>query len=240
MAELTPDEKLDRLADLLGYMADTKRQVNMAIAPPENGDVAKLALVGNGDGWEAVCETGTYDLWYVKEEGGADLIESDLTKEQAGDRLLDEYEKSKAERVAARWESERGMPFTTKERQDAINEIRAQIRKDGMEGTIEIRSQISKPPMTPEEKREHFNKINAVRIAKRGPYGTNEGDTWLATGSPVQDRLDADGEGMVLIHEMMVKDGKLQECMYVTANPEMIADAERGHELYLAEQAARN
>lgn len=35
----------------------------------------------------------------------------------------------------------------------------------------------------------------------RQPFGTREGDKWLG-GGPVQDRLDADGEGMVLIHEM--------------------------------------
>lgn len=74
----------------------------------------------------------------------------------------------------------------------------------------------------------------------RGPYGTNEGDKWLAPGSPVQDRLDADGEGMVLIHEMLVKEGVLQEVLYVTANPEMIAEAQEGHEFYMEQKASEN
>jgi hypothetical protein len=73
---------------------------------------------------------------------------------------------------------------------------------------------------------------------KRGPYGTNEGDMWLSPGSPIQDKLDA--EGLVLINEMMVKDGKLQECVYTTANPEMIAEAREGHKRYVAAQASKN
>ena len=78
---------------------------------------------------------------------------------------------------------------------------------------------------------------------KRGPYGTNEGDKWLAPGSDVQNRLDA--ENKVLIHEMMVKDGELQECMYVVdrANAdtaELLAEAEAGHPRYVAAQAAKN
>ena len=74
----------------------------------------------------------------------------------------------------------------------------------------------------------------------RGPYGTNEHDKWLAPGSDIQNMLDAKGEGLVLIHEMLVKDGKLQECLYVTALPELIEEATEGHELWLAEQASRN
>jgi len=73
---------------------------------------------------------------------------------------------------------------------------------------------------------------------KRGPYGTNEGDVWLSPGSEIQNRLDA--EGLVLINEMMVKDGKLQECVYTTSNPEMIAEAREGHKRYVAAQASKN
>ena len=76
--------------------------------------------------------------------------------------------------------------------------------------------------------------------SQRGEYGTREGDMWLAPGSPVQDRLDQEGKGHVLIHEMMVKDGELQECLYVTANEEMIAEAKAGHERYIEARAARN
>ncbi len=75
---------------------------------------------------------------------------------------------------------------------------------------------------------------------KRGPYGTNEGDVWLSPGSMVQDSLDAAGEGLVLINEMMVKDGKLQEVFYTTDNPEMIAEAREGHKRYVAAQASKN
>lgn len=75
---------------------------------------------------------------------------------------------------------------------------------------------------------------------RKGPYGTNEGDMWLAPGSPVQDRLDAEGKGHVLVHEMMFKDGEVQECLYVTANPEMIAEATEGHAKWVAAQASKN
>lgn len=79
----------------------------------------------------------------------------------------------------------------------------------------------------------------------RGPYGTNEGDKWLSPGSPVQDRFDARGEGEILVHEMMDKDGKVQECLYVLIRSnedtrELLEEAERGHELYMAERASRN
>ena len=75
--------------------------------------------------------------------------------------------------------------------------------------------------------------------APRGPYGTNENDCWLAPGSDVQKLMDERGRGEVLVHEMLVKDGELQECLYVTAEPEMIERATRGHEQWVAEQAAR-
>ena len=70
----------------------------------------------------------------------------------------------------------------------------------------------------------------------RGPYGTNEGDKWLAPGSDVQNRLDAEGEGLVLIHEII--DG--EEKLYTTALPELIQEATEGHARWLAEQGRRN
>lgn len=76
--------------------------------------------------------------------------------------------------------------------------------------------------------------------ARRGPYGTNEGDMWLAPGSGVQEKLDAEGEGLVLIHEMMVKDGELQECLYVTKLPELIEQASEGHVKYMERLASEN
>ena len=72
---------------------------------------------------------------------------------------------------------------------------------------------------------------------KRGPYGTNIGDTWMAPGSAVQERLDQDGEGLRLC--IFIND-EGEEALYTTADPEMIAEAERGHELYVASLAARN
>jgi hypothetical protein len=72
---------------------------------------------------------------------------------------------------------------------------------------------------------------------KLGPYGTNPGDQWLAPGSDIQNSLDAEGNGLVLVH--WINDGG-EETVYVTDNPEMIAEAEQGHERWVAEQAARN
>jgi hypothetical protein len=76
------------------------------------------------------------------------------------------------------------------------------------------------------------------RNAARGPYGTNEGDMWLAPGSPIQERADEDG--LTLIHEMMEKDGEVQEVIYLTALPELIEKATAGHELYMAARAQAN
>lgn len=72
---------------------------------------------------------------------------------------------------------------------------------------------------------------------KRGPYGTNKGDQWLAPGSPMQEMLDAQGEGLILVH-WINDDG--EEAIYTTSNPEMIAEARAGHERYVAEEAGRN
>lgn len=78
----------------------------------------------------------------------------------------------------------------------------------------------------------------------RGPFGTNEGDKWTAPGSSVQDQLDADGEGKVLIHEMMVRDGRLQEVLYVAVPTDdmadLIAEAREGAERWVAQQASQN
>ena len=71
-------------------------------------------------------------------------------------------------------------------------------------------------------------------------YGCREGDMWDAPDSEMQKRLDADGNGLVLIHEMMVKDGALEECLYVTALPELIEQAREGRERYVAAIARWN
>jgi hypothetical protein len=73
-----------------------------------------------------------------------------------------------------------------------------------------------------------------------GQYGTNEGDCWVAPWSEVQEMLDADGEGLVLVHEMVLKDGVLEECMYTTANPELIERARKGYEKLTFDAANRN
>jgi hypothetical protein len=77
-----------------------------------------------------------------------------------------------------------------------------------------------------------------------GPYGTNEGDIWSGEDSEVG-KMCMERDGLVLIHEMMVKDGKLQDCMYTVAkdNPRMemqdlIRRAREGTKLWVAAQAA--
>jgi hypothetical protein len=81
---------------------------------------------------------------------------------------------------------------------------------------------------------------------RRGPYGTNLGDIWSGEDSEVGKML-MDRDGLVMIHEVMNKDGKVQECIYNVAennpDPEMqdlIKNAREGTELWVAEQASRN
>ena len=73
-----------------------------------------------------------------------------------------------------------------------------------------------------------------------GPYGTNEGDMWLGTGSAVQAKLDEEGDGLILIHEMIKKGDEVREAVYVTDNAEIIAEATRGHDHYIAQKASEN
>lgn len=73
-----------------------------------------------------------------------------------------------------------------------------------------------------------------------GPYGTNEGDIWLGTGSAVQAKLDEEGDGLIMIHEMIRRGDIVQEAIYVTDNPDIIAEAKVGHEHYIAQQASQN
>jgi hypothetical protein len=81
----------------------------------------------------------------------------------------------------------------------------------------------------------------------RGPYGTNEGDLWTIPGSELQNIADRAGEGLIVIVEMKVFEGVLQECMYSVKadNPDpeirdLIEQATKGHELYVAALAGRN
>jgi hypothetical protein len=60
-----------------------------------------------------------------------------------------------------------------------------------------------------------------MSLGSRGPYGTNVGDIWSGEDSEVGKMLLA--EGLVMIHEVMLKDGKVQPCIYSVKidNPDM-------------------
>lgn len=79
--------------------------------------------------------------------------------------------------------------------------------------------------------------MNPIDHTRRQPYGTREGDKWLESGSPLQLRLIEEDGGIrrVVVHEMMVKDGELQECVYLVDmenDPDnIIREAIRGEEL---------
>ena len=79
-----------------------------------------------------------------------------------------------------------------------------------------------------------------------GPYGTNLGDIWSGEDSEVG-KMCMEREGLVLIHEVMDKDGEVQECIYTVKHdnpdPEMqglIKRARQGTALYIAAQAKQN
>lgn len=84
-----------------------------------------------------------------------------------------------------------------------------------------------------------------VNPRPRGPYGTNEGDIWSGEDSEVGKMLMA--EGLVMIHEMMNRDGVVQERIYNVelSNPDMemqmlIKKAREGTILWVNAQAANN
>lgn len=79
-----------------------------------------------------------------------------------------------------------------------------------------------------------------------GPYGTNLGDIWSGEDSEVGKML-MERDGLVLVHEVLNKDGQIQECMYSVdkdnPDPEMqalLARARRGTERWVAAQASQN
>ena len=72
-----------------------------------------------------------------------------------------------------------------------------------------------------------FGRIWAPRA-----YGRNVGDVWLGEGSDVQAMLDKDGEGLQLVHEVIERDGRPEEAVYVTKDPDLIARARAGTVLY--------
>lgn len=82
--------------------------------------------------------------------------------------------------------------------------------------------------------------------APRGPYGTNEGDIWSAEESPVG-QMCMERDGCILIHEVLRKDGVVQECIYTVKadNPDMemqdlIRRARDGTRRWVARIAAGN
>lgn len=79
-----------------------------------------------------------------------------------------------------------------------------------------------------------------------GPYGTNEGDIWTAEDSTVGQRIKNE-HGGVLIHEMLRKDGEVEERIYWVEenNPDMqiqdlIKRARDGLKLWVEAQASSN
>jgi len=74
-------------------------------------------------------------------------------------------------------------------------------------------------------------------IRGRGPYGTNPNDTWIAPDSLIQKRLDFEGTGLTLIH-WINEEG--EETVYVTKNEELIEEARRGYEAWVAARADEN
>lgn len=76
----------------------------------------------------------------------------------------------------------------------------------------------------------------------RGPYGSQEGDVWLASDEFQEEVKKRRGPTYRAVIEMSDKqDGNgVQEVFYITDNPALVERAESGHKLYLAEQASRN
>jgi hypothetical protein len=79
-----------------------------------------------------------------------------------------------------------------------------------------------------------------------GPYGTNVGDIWSGEDSDVGERLKRE-KGLILIHEVMEKDGKVQDCVYSVDenNPDMemqmlIKRARDGLKKWIAAQGMNN
>jgi hypothetical protein len=86
----------------------------------------------------------------------------------------------------------------------------------------------------------------SINDRPRGPYGTNVGDIWSGEHSMAGQML-LEQEGLVMIHEIMDKDGKIQDCVYSVAidNPDMemqmaIRRAREGTKKWIAAQAASN
>jgi hypothetical protein len=80
---------------------------------------------------------------------------------------------------------------------------------------------------------EHYGQGGRTR--PHGPYGTNEGDKWFC-GEAIQ--AIARKDGLTAIIEMMRgKDGKLEEHLYTTDDPEIIKEAREGTDKYMNEES---
>jgi hypothetical protein len=85
-----------------------------------------------------------------------------------------------------------------------------------------------------------------MSLGRRGPYGTNIGDIWSGEHSEVGKML-MERENLVMIHEIMVKDGKAGEHIYSVKadNPDMemqslIRQAREGTKKWVEAQAHNN
>ena len=72
------------------------------------------------------------------------------------------------------------------------------------------------------------------------PYGQNLGDIWLGEDSVIQKMLDTENEGLQLVHEVIEKDGRPQQSVYVTKDPELIAAARAGTVRYREQKRSEN
>ena len=65
------------------------------------------------------------------------------------------------------------------------------------------------------------------------PYGENEGDIWTGEGSEVQARMDRENPGTILLHEMIRRqDGTVEEAIFATQNPALIAKGRMGDKVF--------
>jgi hypothetical protein len=64
------------------------------------------------------------------------------------------------------------------------------------------------------------------------PYGQNEGDIWTGEGSQVQDLLDQENPGLILIHEMHTRGDVTEEVVFTTDAADLIAKARSGDRIF--------
>jgi len=101
------DVRAERIVGLLNEMRSSGVPFNAWVHGPTRVDAggdkyrdcAALALADNGEGWEAVSESGNglYDLWFRGE-----LREANLSRVEAAQKMLTHYTNSKIARVGNR------------------------------------------------------------------------------------------------------------------------------------------